>query len=57
MQLKIPGYERLFRRDPDYKRFPGILSENIKTVIREIPLYVPDTARWFVSEPKDSKEK
>ena len=60
MQLKIHGYERLFRKDPEYKQSTGIYSENVKILIRDLhgaALYVPDTARWFVSEQKDSKEK
>ena len=24
MQLKIPDYERVFRRDPEYKEYPGM---------------------------------
>ena len=60
MQLKIPNYERVFRRDPEYKQSTGTYSEDVKTLIRDLhglTLYVPDTARWFVSEQKDSKEK
>lgn len=61
MQLKISGYERIFRRDPEYRstsyRVPeppkgsrgnpsGAKLEDGNT------LYVPDTARWFVSTEK-----
>ena len=56
MQLKIHGYERLFRKDPEYKQSTGIYSENVKILIRDLhgaALYVPDTARWFVSEQKE----
>lgn len=60
MQLKIPGYERLFRRDPEYRKHTGMDSKDVKTLIRDqhgAVLYVPDTARWFVREKEDVKEK
>ena len=60
MQLKIYGYERVFRKDPEYRKVTGMDSKDVKTLIRDLhvlTLYVPDTARWFVSEQKDSKEK
>lgn len=59
MQLKIPDYERVFRRDPEYKEYPGMDSKVVEALKKDhvLTLYVPDTARWFVSEQKDSKEK
>lgn len=30
MQLKIPDYERVFRRDPEYKEYPGMDSKVVE---------------------------
>ena len=59
MQLKIHDYERVFRRDPEYREHPGMDPKVVEALKKDhvLTLYVPDTARWFVSEPKESKEK
>lgn len=60
MQLKIYGYERVFRKDPEYRKVTGMDSKDVKALIRDqhgAVLYVPDTARWFVNEKEDVKEK
>jgi hypothetical protein len=55
MQLKIPDYERVFRRDPEYKEYPGMDPKVVEALKKDhvLTLYVPDTARWFVSEKKE----
>ena len=55
MQLKIPDYERVFRRDPEYKEYPGMDPKVVEALKKDhVPtLYVPDIARWFVSEQKE----
>ena len=59
MQLKIHDYERVFRRDPEYREHPGMDPKVVEALKKDhvLTLYVPDTARSFVSEQKDSKEK
>ena len=55
MQLKIPDYERVFRRDPEFKEYPGMDPKVVEALKKDhvLTLYVPDTARWFVSEKKE----
>ena len=55
MQLKIPDYERVFRRDPEYKEYPGMDPKVVEALKKDhvLTLYVPDTARWFVSEKRE----
>ena len=55
MQLKIPDYERVFRGDPEYKEYPGMDPKVVEALKKDhVPtLYVPDIARWFVSEQKE----
>ena len=52
MQLKIPDYERVFRRDPEYKEYPGMDPKVVEALKKDhvLTLYVPDTARWFVEK-------
>lgn len=47
MQLKIPDYERVFRRDPEYKDTQGGSKScrSFKKMNHVLTLYVPDTAR------------
>ena len=35
MQLKIPDYERVFRRDPEYKEYPGMDSKVVEAFKNE----------------------
>lgn len=55
MQLKNPDYERVFRRDPEYKEYPGMDPKVVEALKKDhvLTLYVPDTARWFVSKKKE----
>ena len=58
MQLKNPDYERVFRRDPEYKEYPGMDPKVVEALKKDhvLTLYVPDTARWFVSEHKEKRK-
>ena len=58
MQLKIPDYERVFRKDPEYKEYPGMDPKVVEALKKDhvLTLYVPDTARWFVSEQKEKRK-
>ena len=55
MQLKIPDYERVFRRDPEYKEYPGLDPKVVEALKKDhvLTLYVQDKASWFVSEQKE----